>query len=155
MLAYCLISFVELMDHGIVSWNNLETIFISTVADYVNNPKKVSEKEILIEKDKDKKKEKELDVEIEIVQSSLSILESIALNSGKFSQVESHVTLAKLVTHLKNQNPIIQQNAIALINALFIKTDPSKRKEIAATACFKEVRNAIHSIVLQPSGEKV
>ncbi|XP_026688508.1 engulfment and cell motility protein 1-like, partial [Diaphorina citri] len=136
MLAHCLLSFVELMDHGIVSWNILETVFIKTVADHVNNPNPVPEKEI--------------------VQASLSILESIALNSvGKFSQVENHLTLTNLVMHLQNQSPIIQQNAIALINALFIKAEPSKRKVISATMCSKQVRNAILTSVLQPSGGQV
>ena len=36
-LAYSLQSFVELMDHGIVSWDILETPFINKVASYVNN----------------------------------------------------------------------------------------------------------------------
>lgn len=37
VLAYSLLSFVELMDHGIVSWDILEVPFINKVASYVNN----------------------------------------------------------------------------------------------------------------------
>lgn len=37
ILAFSLMSFVELMDHGIVSWDILEVPFINKVASYVNN----------------------------------------------------------------------------------------------------------------------
>ena len=101
-LAFCLQSFVELMDHGIVSWDMLETPFINKVASYVNNQSVAQDSNV--------------------IEASISILENIVLNSGgKCSQVEKEVTFPNLVMHLQNMNPQIQQNAIALINALFIK----------------------------------
>lgn len=136
MLAYSLISFVELMDHGIVSWDILESPFINKVASYVNN--------------------QSVTQEAKVVQASLSILENIVLNSsGKYGQVEKEVTFPNLVMHLQSQNPVIQQNAIALINALFLKADNSKRKAVAATLSSKQVRNVILTNVIQSSSGQV
>jgi len=93
MLANTLASFVESMDHEIVSWDILETHFINMVASYVNNQTSRLQ-------------------EAKVVQSSLSILESIVLNSfAKYSQVEKEVEFPNLVLRLENQNPIIQQTA--------------------------------------------
>ncbi|KDR14604.1 engulfment and cell motility protein 1 [Zootermopsis nevadensis] len=136
MLAYSLISFVELMDHGIVSWDILESPFINKVASYVNNQAVAQD--------------------AKVVQASLSILENIVLNSsGKYGQVEREVTFPNLVMHLQSQNPVIQQNAIALINALFLKADNSKRKAISATLSSKQVRNVILTNVIQSSSGQV
>ncbi|GFG38195.1 hypothetical protein Cfor_03800 [Coptotermes formosanus] len=136
MLAYSLISFVELMDHGIVSWDILESPFINKVASYVNNQSVAQDPKV--------------------VQASLSILENIVLNSsGKYGQVEKEVTFPNLVMHLQSQNPVIQQNAIALINALFLKADNSKRKAIAATLSSKQVRNVILTNVIQSASGQV
>ncbi|XP_069687044.1 engulfment and cell motility protein 1 [Periplaneta americana] len=136
MLAFSLISFVELMDHGIVSWDILESPFINKVASYVNN--------------------QSITQDAKVVQASLSILENIVLNSsGKYGQVEKEVTFPNLVMHLQSQNPVIQQNAIALINALFLKADNSKRKAIAATLSSKQVRNVILTNVIQSASGQV
>lgn len=136
MLAYSLISFVELMDHGIVSWDILESPFINKVASYVNNQAVAQD--------------------AKVVQASLSILENIVLNSsGKYGQVEKEVTFPNLVMHLQSQNPVIQQNAIALINALFLKADNLKRKAIAATLSSKQVRNVILTNVIQSASGQV
>lgn len=131
MLAYALASFVELMEHGIVSWDILETPFINVVASYVNSQTSRPQ-------------------EAKVVQYSLSILESIVLNSSaKYGQVEKEVGFPNLVLRLENQNPIIQQNALSLINALFLKADPAKRKIIASTLCSKQVRNVILRNIIQ------
>lgn len=137
MLAFTLVSFVELMDHGTVSWDILETQFINKIAGFVNseawsqNPK--------------------------IIQASLSILENIVLNStDKYPQVEKEVTFQNLVMHLKNvANPVIQQNTIALINSLFNKSDFAKRKSIAAVLSSKDVRNLILTNVIQSVNQPV
>nr|CAD7194337.1 unnamed protein product [Timema douglasi] len=122
MLAYSLMAFVELMDHGIVSWDILEVPFINKVASYVNNQAVAQD--------------------AKIIQASLSILENIVLNSsGKYGLVEKEVTFPNLVMHLQSHNPVIQLNAIALINALFLKADIVKRKAVSATLCSKQVRN--------------
>ena len=90
---------------------------------------------------------------------SLAILESIVISSTKFNVlVEAEVTLPNLI-YLVNQNSYnqeIQQNSIALINALFSKSDLSKRKAMACTLSSKRIRNVILTAVLNPrinSGE--
>lgn len=136
MLAYCLQSFTELMDHGIVSWDILESSFIVTVASYVNNHSRTQE--------------------TKVIEAALSILESIVLNStGKYVQVEKQVTFPSLVFHLENSNPVVQQNTIALINALFSKADSSRRKEIAAILWSKQVRIIILTKIIETSSDQV
>ncbi|KAK9309611.1 hypothetical protein QLX08_000828 [Tetragonisca angustula] len=133
-LAYSLQSFVELMDHGIVSWDILETPFINKVASYVNNQAVIQD--------------------TNIIEASLSILENIVLNSsGKYGQVEKEVTFPNLVMHLQSARPQIQQNAIALINALFLKADLSKRRAVAATLQSKQVRNVFLTNIIQSTGQ--
>lgn len=58
VLAHTLLSFVELMEHGIVSWDILDGNFISRVAGLVNNTQ-----------------------EPDVTQAALSILENVVLNS--------------------------------------------------------------------------
>lgn len=119
-LKYALVTFVELMDHGIISWDILENQFINKVVSFVSNQATAQDPKI--------------------IQSCLSILENIVLNSsGKNSHVEKEITIPSLISHLENQDRIIQQNAIALINAIFSKADLTKRKTIAATLCSKQV----------------
>ncbi|EZA47095.1 engulfment and cell motility protein 1 [Ooceraea biroi] len=133
-LAYSLQSFVELMDHGIVSWDILESPFINKVASYVNN--------------------QSVTQDTSIVEASLSILENIVLNStGKYGQVEKEVTFPNLVMHLQCMNPQIQQNAIALINALFLKADLHKRRAVSATLQSKQVRNVFLTNIIQSTGQ--
>ncbi|XP_014275504.1 engulfment and cell motility protein 1 [Halyomorpha halys] len=135
MLAYLLISFVELMDHGIVSWDILEVPFISTVASYVNN--------FPVQQDG------------KVIQASLSILENILVNStGKYAVVEKEVAFPNLESHLQSTNPIIQQNSLALINAFLSKAqDVTKRRAIADQLCSTQVRSSILSNVIQASGQ--
>ncbi|XP_032665992.1 engulfment and cell motility protein 1 isoform X2 [Odontomachus brunneus] len=83
-LAYSLQSFVELMDHGNVSWDILETPFINKVASYVNN--------------------QSITQDTSIIEASLSILENIVLNStGKYGQVEKEVTFPNLADLYKRR----------------------------------------------------
>lgn len=134
-LAYCLQSFVELMEHGIVSWDILESNFIATVAGYVNNPKSQ---------------------DYRILQPALTILESIVLNSsGKYAQVEKEVTISNLIARLENPNPVVQQNTITLINALFLKADLSRKKMISSTLWSKQVRNTLLTRIIETASDQV
>ncbi|CAG2183269.1 unnamed protein product, partial [Oppiella nova] len=132
--AFALESFVELMNHAIISWDNLEPKFIGKIALQVNssNLSSADKKELI---------------------HSLAILESIVISSTKFNVlVEAEVTLPNLI-YLVSQNQHnqeIQQNSIALINALFSKSDLSKRKAMAATLSSKHIRNVILTNVLNP-----
>lgn len=137
MLAFLLKSFVELMDHGIVCWDILEIPFISTIASYVNN--------FPIQQDG------------KVIQSSLSILENILVNStGKYAVVEKEVAFPNLEQHLQSQNPIIQQNTLALINAFLAKAqDMAKRKAIAEQLCSTQIRTAILTNIIQATSGQV
>lgn len=126
MLAYTLLSFVELMEHGIVSWDILDSSFIGRVASFVNAPQ-----------------------EVQVTQAALSILENVVLNSTEgYGQVEREVPVGSLISHLQ-ATPVVQQNAVALINALLTKADPIKRRCLAATLATKQVRSVIQSNILQ------
>ncbi|XP_034827308.1 engulfment and cell motility protein 1 [Maniola hyperantus] len=134
-LKYALVTFVELMDHGIISWDILQNQFINKVVSFVSNQTNAQDPKI--------------------IQSCLSILENIVLNSsGKNSHVEKEITIPSLISHLENQDIIIQQNAIALINAIFSKADITKRKTIAATLCSKQVRNKIYENLITKNVSK-
>ncbi|GIX74688.1 engulfment and cell motility protein 1 [Caerostris extrusa] len=129
LMALTLQSFVELMDHGIVSWDNLQDKFIGRVANQVNSQTSSQDSRSL--------------------QASLAILESLVLNSSKYTLVEQEVTLPYLIVHLQSSIPEIQQNAIALINALFLKADLNKRRAVAATLTSKQIRNVIMTHIIQ------
>lgn len=60
ILAHTLLSFVELMEHGIVSWDILDNNFISRVAGFVNTA-----------------------AEEQVTEAALSILENVVLNSSE------------------------------------------------------------------------
>ncbi|XP_033889752.1 engulfment and cell motility protein 2 isoform X1 [Acipenser ruthenus] len=108
MLAFTLTAFLELMDHGIVSWELLSLPFIKQIAGYVNQPM----------------------VDVSILQRSLAILESMVLNSQSLYQRVAHeITVGQLIGHLQVSNQEIQTYAIALINALFLKAPEDRRQE--------------------------
>lgn len=129
-LKYALVTFVELMDHGIIFWDILENQFINKVASFVSNQANAQDPMV--------------------IQSCLSILENIVLNSSKNSHVEKEITIPNLISHLQNshKDSKIQQNTIALINAIFSKADFNKRKAIAATLFSKQVRNVIYEYLI-------
>lgn len=128
MLKYALLSFVELMEHGTVSWDILQPTFITRNIFFINNPAAVPK---------------------EVVQCALSILENIVQNCTKSSCVEKDITLDNLLKLLQDSSSqVIQQNAIALINALFIKGDEAKKRSIAATFATKQYRSVILSNVI-------
>uniref|UniRef100_A0A8C4ZVX3 ELMO domain-containing protein n=1 Tax=Gadus morhua TaxID=8049 RepID=A0A8C4ZVX3_GADMO len=83
MLAFTLTAFLELMDHGIVSWDLLSLSFIKQIAGYVNQPM----------------------VDVSILQRSLAILESMVLNSHSlYHRVAQEITVGQLIGHLQVGN---------------------------------------------------
>lgn len=126
MLKFVLLSFVELMEHGTVSWDILESSFINRAMGFINNP----ENEIK-----------------EVVESALSILENIVQNSTKYTLIDN-VKLENLLKLLQDcSTQVIQQNTIALINALFMKADTAKRRSIANTFSSKQYRSVLLSSI--------
>ncbi|XP_063816580.1 engulfment and cell motility protein 2 isoform X1 [Pseudophryne corroboree] len=108
MLAFTLTAFLELMDHGIVSWDMVSLTFIKQIAGYVS----------------------QTSVDVSILQRSLAILESMVLNSqALYLKIAEEITVGQLICHLQVCNQEIQTYAIALINALFLKAPEDKRQE--------------------------
>eukprot|EP00069_Balaena_mysticetus_P009514 bmy_06244T0 len=108
MLAFTLTAFLELMDHGIVSWDMVSITFIKQIAGYVSQPM----------------------VDVSILQRSLAILESMVLNSQSlYQKIAEEITVGQLISHLQVSNQEIQTYAIALINALFLKAPEDKRQD--------------------------
>uniref|UniRef100_A0A452EBG8 Engulfment and cell motility 2 n=1 Tax=Capra hircus TaxID=9925 RepID=A0A452EBG8_CAPHI len=138
MLAFTLTAFLELMDHGIVSWDMVSITFIKQIAGYVSQPM----------------------VDVSILQRSLAILESMVLNSQSlYQKIAEEITVGQLISHLQVSNQEIQTYAIALINALFLKAPEDKRQDkhlnpldlpvtVSSTAMWKGPRSL-------PGGEHV
>ena len=129
IMAALLPAFVDLMDHGIAQWDVLEPVFIKKIASLINNQSNVQDPRTL--------------------QSSLSVLESLVFNSNKYNHVDKELTIPNLAMHLQNTSPAIQQNALALINALFLKAEDSKRVSIAATLNVRQIRNSFVVNIIQ------
>ncbi|XP_076272971.1 engulfment and cell motility Ced-12 [Rhynchophorus ferrugineus] len=126
LLAHTLSSFVELMEHGIVSWDILNGEFISRVAHLINTQH-----------------------DSQITQAALSILENVILNSTEgYGQVEREIPIGSLLVHLQSTS-VVQQNAVALINALLHRADLAKRRSLAQTLTSKQFRTVIQNHILQ------
>uniref|UniRef100_A0AAQ4QE43 Engulfment and cell motility 1 (ced-12 homolog, C. elegans) n=1 Tax=Gasterosteus aculeatus aculeatus TaxID=481459 RepID=A0AAQ4QE43_GASAC len=120
LLSFTLTAFVELMDHGIVSWDTFSVAFIKKIASYVNKSA----------------------MDTAVLQRSLAILESIVLNSQDlYHKVAQEITIGQLIPHLQGTDQDIQTYTIAVINALFLKAPEDKRQvrracaRTALTAC--------------------
>lgn len=132
-LEYSLKAFIELMDHGTVSWEILSETFTNRIILLINPPYLAKS----------------------ILESSLSILENVTTNSSKCFIVERSVTFENLLKLLRDSSPVIQQNTIALINALFARADETKRKVIASTFSTKQYRSVIYECVLNSMGTEM
>ncbi|KAM5203977.1 engulfment and cell motility protein 1 isoform 2-T5 [Hipposideros larvatus] len=108
MLSCTLTAFVELMDHGIVSWDTFSVAFIKKIASFVNKSA----------------------IDTLILQRSLAILESMVLNSHDlYQKVAQEITIGQLIPHLQGTDQEIQTYTIAVINALFLKA-PDERRQV-------------------------
>ncbi|KAG7153485.1 Engulfment and cell motility protein 2-like [Homarus americanus] len=124
LLPNILISFLELMDHGIMPWDDLQPTFIEKVASYINvqgtlDPRTLS--------------------------TSLAILENIVTNSqNKYATVEKQITMPKLLQHISNNKKVeIQQSVLALINSLIQKSDAQKRRYYSTTLFSRQYRTIL------------
>uniref|UniRef100_A0A8C8MIG2 ELMO domain-containing protein n=1 Tax=Oncorhynchus tshawytscha TaxID=74940 RepID=A0A8C8MIG2_ONCTS len=130
IMTHTLTGFMELMDHGIVSWENLSAVFIKKIANFVNA--------------------KVLDASIQ--QVSLAILESMVLSSSSlFQQVKQEVTLERLLSHLQVTNQQIQTKAMALLMALLQTAGDADRQELFAFLGMKNLRQYIYKNIIHSS----
>uniref|UniRef100_A0A673I0G6 Engulfment and cell motility protein 3-like n=1 Tax=Sinocyclocheilus rhinocerous TaxID=307959 RepID=A0A673I0G6_9TELE len=109
IMTHTLTAFMELMDHGIVSWENLSSVFIKKIAGFVNA--KVQD--------------------TSIQQVSLAILESMVLSSNNlFNEVKQEITLERLISHLQVTNQQLQTKAMALLMAMLLAAGEADRQNI-------------------------
>ncbi|XP_017310203.1 engulfment and cell motility protein 1 isoform X1 [Ictalurus punctatus] len=130
ILSYTLTAFVELMDHGIISWDTFSVAFIKKIASFVCKTSTDSA----------------------VLQRSLAILESMVLNSQDlYQKVAQEITIGQLMPHLQGTDQDIQTYTIAVINALFLKAPEDKRQEMAHILAQKQLRNIILTNVIRSS----
>ncbi|GAB1611161.1 engulfment and cell motility protein 1-like [Argonauta hians] len=136
-LAFCLKSFVSLMDHNIVSWDIVDELFIQKVASTLDDETCYADN----------------NVDNTCLQTALEIIEAVLLNSDKYKVVEQFVTpgqITKLMTVCRKSSEL-HKNFIAVINALLMKADRPKHKEIAESLQSKMFRNIILDHVIMAS----
>uniref|UniRef100_A0A9R1SM33 Engulfment and cell motility 1 (ced-12 homolog, C. elegans) n=2 Tax=Cyprinus carpio TaxID=7962 RepID=A0A9R1SM33_CYPCA len=86
LLSFTLTAFVELMDHGIVSWDTFSVAFIKKIASYVCKAA----------------------MDTAVLQRSLAILESMVLNSQDlYQKVAQEITIGQLIPHLQGYGQLI------------------------------------------------
>ncbi|XP_012725698.2 engulfment and cell motility protein 3 [Fundulus heteroclitus] len=127
IMTHTLTGFMELMDHGIVSWENLSAVFIKKISGFVSSRS----------------------TDEAMQQVSLDILENMVLSSRKlFLQVKQEVTMEKLIAHLQVENQQIQTKAMALLMALLQTADDLDRQEIFAFLNKKNLRQYIYKNII-------
>uniref|UniRef100_A0A3Q1H4R2 Engulfment and cell motility 3 n=1 Tax=Acanthochromis polyacanthus TaxID=80966 RepID=A0A3Q1H4R2_9TELE len=131
IMTHTLKAFMELMYHGIVSWENLSTVFIKKIASFVNA--------------------KPTDASIQMV--SLDILENMVLSSQSlFLQVKHEITMERLIAHLQVTNQQIQTKAMALLMALLQTAGDSDKQDMFAFLNKKNLRQYIYKNIIHSSG---
>ncbi|XP_072519809.1 engulfment and cell motility protein 3 [Salminus brasiliensis] len=131
IMIHTLTAFMELMDHGIVSWENLSSVFIKKVASFVNA--------------------KVLDASIQ--QVSLDILESMVLSSSSlFQLIREEITMDRLISHLQVSNQQLQTKAMALLMALLQTAGDADRQELFNYLEKKNLRQYIYKNIIHSSG---
>lgn len=110
-MTHTLTAFMELMDHGIVSWENLSSVFIKKV--WIASSSQYKHVSVLLRVSNSQSvcvficaqiagfvNAKVMDTSIQ--QVSLDILESMVLSSGSlFHQIRQEITLERLISHLQ------------------------------------------------------
>ncbi|KAL5021432.1 hypothetical protein ScPMuIL_000587 [Solemya velum] len=130
-LADTLKSFVSLMEHNVVQWDILRLDFIDKVSDCVVSSTAGNT----------------------CKQLALEILESVVLHSSEslHSKLEKTVTPEKIIPLLKSPQSGVQENAIALINAMISKAQADKKIKMFESLKAKSMRQEIINNILSGS----
>ncbi|XP_048079570.1 engulfment and cell motility protein 3 isoform X12 [Ursus arctos] len=132
VLTLALRAFLELMEHGMVSWETLSIPFVRKVVCYVNMNL--------------------MDAWVQPL--ALRLLESVTLSSPALGQlVKSEVPLDRLLVHLQVMNQQLQTKAMALLTALLQGASPTERKQACAHHALAVLQNIIHSAA--PLGDEM
>ncbi|XP_042133491.1 engulfment and cell motility protein 3 isoform X1 [Peromyscus maniculatus bairdii] len=125
MLALGLRAFLELMEHGVVSWETLSIPFVRKVVSYVNMNL--------------------MDASVQPL--ALRLLESVTLSSPALGQlVKSEVPLDRLLVHLQVRNQQLQTKAMALLTALLQGASPAERKHMLDYLWQRNLRQFIYKV---------
>lgn len=110
-LVYILGAFQELMEHGIVSWDNLTENFVKKLINFT-----------------DKSLESQEYFRPAVVSRTLAILESIILNSTKFTRIVSNeISVGMPIPFLAKPTIEVKYNTLAFINAMITKAQSRER----------------------------
>uniref|UniRef100_A0A8C4LZH6 Engulfment and cell motility 3 n=1 Tax=Equus asinus asinus TaxID=83772 RepID=A0A8C4LZH6_EQUAS len=125
VLALTLRTFLELMEHGVVSWETLSIPFVRKVVSYVNMNL--------------------MDASVQPL--ALRLLESVTLSSPALGQlVKSEVPLSRLLVHLQVMNQQLQTKAMALLTALLQGASPAERKDMLDQLWQRNLRQFIYKV---------
>lgn len=137
LLQFIMMAFVELTDHGTVSFDVLTEQFIFRNIEFIKNAGKYQQKEIII--------------------AALNILENIVQNGSKHYLIEKEFvynsleSLLKILQETGLSSTQLQNNTLALINALFNKGNNETKKKITETFSKKQYRSVILDNVISTS----
>ncbi|KAF0314753.1 Engulfment and cell motility protein 1 [Amphibalanus amphitrite] len=163
-LANALTSFLELMEHGIVLWDSVEPSLVSRVASEVNRlaaehaPSRAADRTSRISE-----RCSQIDLQTppnrlsvhsqKTLRAALAILESVIVNvPERHELIGDEIEMSRLVTHLQRSDATVQQNALALINALFARADGERKGEYTTMLNSKGFRNVIQTYVINLKG---
>uniref|UniRef100_A0A8C9US95 Engulfment and cell motility 3 n=1 Tax=Spermophilus dauricus TaxID=99837 RepID=A0A8C9US95_SPEDA len=137
VLALGLKAFLELMEHGVVSWETLSIPFVRKVVCYVNMNL--------------------MDASVQPL--ALRLLESVTLSSPALGQlVKSEVPLDRLLVHLQVMNQQLQTKAMALLTALLQGANPTERKHMLDYLWQRNLRQFIYKNIIHsatPLGDEM
>ncbi|XP_030892859.1 engulfment and cell motility protein 3 isoform X1 [Leptonychotes weddellii] len=137
VLTLALRAFLELMEHGMVSWETLSIPFVRKVVCYVNMNL--------------------MDASVQPL--ALRLLESVTLSSPALGQlVKSEVPLDRLLVHLQVMNQQLQTKAMALLTALLQGADPAERKHMLGYLWQRNLRQFIYKNIIHsatPLGDEM
>ncbi|XP_011378758.1 engulfment and cell motility protein 3 isoform X1 [Pteropus vampyrus] len=137
VLALALKAFLELMEHGVVSWETLSIPFVRKVVCYVNMNL--------------------MDASVQPL--ALGLLESVTLSSPALGQlVKSEVPLDRLLVHLQVMNQQLQTKAMALLTALLQGASPTERKHMLDYLWQRNLRQFIYKNIIHsaaPLGDEM
>ncbi|XP_063951529.1 engulfment and cell motility protein 1-like [Lytechinus pictus] len=129
-LSLTLKSFIELLDHNIISWDTLSANYVKKIASFVNRSG---------------------GTDVQVTERALNILESSILNSTKlYNVIANEITFHNMTQHLENaQNPGIQQNCLALMNALCLKAPEDRKKRFEEALSARTIRVVIMEKIIR------
>ncbi|XP_075851837.1 engulfment and cell motility protein 3 isoform X2 [Microcebus murinus] len=137
VLALALRTFLELMEHGVVSWETLSIPFVRKVVCYVNMNL--------------------MDPSVQPL--ALRLLESVTLSSPALGQlIKSEVPLDRLLVHLQVMNQQLQTKAMALLTALLQGASPAERKHMLDYLWQRNLRQFIYKNIIHsaaPLGDEM